>query len=120
MIGSSRRRRWRGIGRRRLVFFVYLFFFPFFFLMSRLLTARALSQFKLGYPELADKMMIELHILTGLWGKGDTNTRFEISNGTHTQMTSMEKLYPGDTNGRIFMACQKAQGMRKGGDDDDE
>jgi hypothetical protein len=88
--------------------------------MSRLLTARALSQFKLGYPELADKMMIELHILTGLWGKGDTNTRFEISNGTHTQMTSMEKLYPGDTNGRIFMACQKAQGMRKGGDDDDE
>jgi hypothetical protein len=70
-------------------------------------------QFELYNPQLADKMIIELHILTGLWGKNDKRTSFEISNGTHTQTTSMEKLYPGDPNGRIFPPCQRAQGMGK-------
>jgi hypothetical protein len=77
-----------------------------------------LLQFELYNPQLADKMIIELHILTGLWGKNDKRTSFEISNGTHTQTTSMEKLYPGDPNGRIFPPCQRAQGMGK--DEDEE
>jgi hypothetical protein len=75
-------------------------------------------QFQLDNPQLNDKMIIELHILTGLWGQGGTRTSFEISNGTLTQTTSMEKLYPGSPNGRIFPPCQRAQGMGKGKDEE--